>query len=240
MHIYAFGSICRGDLREGSDIDLLALVEGYDRRFNPSTFSIYSYDRITNLWSEGNPFAWHLYLESRLIFASSQHDFLKCLGLPNEYVNCVRDCEKFYSVFEEARASILLRSESRVFELSTIFLSIRNIATCFSLGTSAKPDFSRHSAQHLASSSIRLPSDAYSVLERARILSTRGEGKDITDDEVDLVLEALQNVEEWMEKLIAKAKNHERIQKSNGSPKTNSAARKSQRTSKRRVVWPLE
>jgi hypothetical protein len=227
VHIYAFGSICRGDIRQGSDIDLLALVDGYDSRFDPDTFSVYSYSRIGDLWAEGNPFAWHLFLESRLVFASDQRDFLKTLGSPEAYVNCVRDCEKFYSVFEEAGESILSRAKSRVFELSTIFLSIRNIATCFSLGTGAKPDFSRHSAQHLATSSIRLRGNVYSVLERARILSTRGKGQNITDEEVDLVRNALQNVKEWMEHLVIEARAHERIQKSDGRATANSAAGKS-------------
>jgi predicted nucleotidyltransferase len=227
VHIYVFGSICRGDLREGSDIDLLALVEGYDSRFDPDTFSVYSYSRIGDLWAEGNPFAWHLFLESRLVFASDQRDFLKALGSPEEYVNCVRDCEKFYSVFEEARESILSQVKSRVFELSTIFLSIRNIATCFSLGTGAKPDFSRHSAQHLGTNSIRLPNNVYSVLERARMLSTRGKGQNIKDEQVDLVLNALQNVKEWMEHLVIEARAHERIQKSNGRAAANSAVSKS-------------
>jgi predicted nucleotidyltransferase len=226
VHIYAFGSICRGDLREGSDIDVLALVEGYDSRFDPDTFSVYSYGRVGDLWAEGNPFAWHLFLESRLVFASDRRDFLKGLGSPEEYVNCVRDCEKFYSVFEEARDSILSRAKSRVFELSTIFLSIRNIATCFSLGTGAKPDFSRHSAHHLGTNSIRLPSNAYSVLERARILSTRGKGENITDEEVDLVLDVLQNVKAWMEHLVIEARAYERIQKSHGHPTANSAVGK--------------
>src|SRR5882724_1716681 len=185
-----------GDLREGSDIDLLALVAGYDKRFDPNTFSVYSYGRIADLWAEGNPFAWHLFLESRLVFTSDRRDFLKSLGSPEPYLNCVRDCEKFRSVFEEARESILSSTNSRVFELSTIFLSIRNIATCFSLGMRLKPDFSRYSAQYLGIDSIQLPSDAYSVLERARILSTRGKGENITNEDVDLVLDALQNIKE--------------------------------------------
>ena len=179
------------------------------------------------LWAEGNPFAWHLFLESQLVFASDQRDFLKGLGSPKEDVNCVRDCEKFHSVFEEAHDSILSQAKSRVFELSTIFLSIRNIATCFSLGTGAKPDFSRHSAQHLGTKSIRLRSNAYSVLERARILSTRGKGQAITDEEVDLVLDALQNVKEWMERLVIEAHAYERIQKSDGRPTADSAVGKS-------------
>ena len=227
MHIYAFGSICRGELREGSDVDLLAVVEGYDARFDPEMFSIYSYSRLNDLWAEGNPFAWHLFLESRLIFASNQQDFLESLGTPAQYLRCVRDCEKFHSVFEAAHSAILGSSKSRVFELSTIFLSIRNIATCFSLGTNAKPDFSRHSALHLGSNSIRLPNDAYSVLERARILSTRAEGSRLSDQELDLVLPTLEHVKKWMERLIAHARAYERVSKSNGSPATDLAVGKS-------------
>jgi nucleotidyltransferase-like protein len=141
MHIYAFGSVCRGDVTKGSDADLLAIVNGHDSRFDPETFSIYSYERIKELWRQGNPFAWHLALESRLLYSSDQHDFLKGLGNPVKYKECVRDCEKFFALFREASASILSGSNSVVFDLSTIFLSIRNFATCFSLGIGQSPDF---------------------------------------------------------------------------------------------------
>lgn len=43
MHIYAFGSICRGEVDSFSDIDMLAIVSGRDERFNPRDYSIYSY-----------------------------------------------------------------------------------------------------------------------------------------------------------------------------------------------------
>jgi hypothetical protein len=224
MHIYAFGSVCRGDVRQGSDIDLLALVDGYDSRFDPDIFSVYSYGRIVDLWSEGNPFAWHLFLESTLIFASDGSDFLNSLNSPGDYTASLRDCEKFYGVFCEAYDSIASRPASKVFELSTLFLSIRNIATCFSLGATDDPDFSRNSAQHLGSDSVPLPSAPYAILERARILSTRGKGPSIADKEVDEVVAELQTVKEWMEVLIAKAQNHERVQKSNGRATANSRA----------------
>ncbi len=124
MHIYAFGSVCRGEVRQGSDVDLLALVDGYDSRFDPDIFSVYSYGRIVDLWREGNPFAWHLFLESTLIFASDGSDFLNSLNSPGDYTACLRDCEKFYGVFCEAYDSIASRPASKVFELSTLFLSI--------------------------------------------------------------------------------------------------------------------
>jgi len=44
------------------------------------------------------------------------------------------------------QCSITGGSNSKVFDLSTIFLSIRNIATCFSLGVKSQPNFSRNSA----------------------------------------------------------------------------------------------
>jgi hypothetical protein len=192
------------------------LVDGYDARFDPDIFSVYSYSRIAELWRQGNPFAWHLFLESKLIFASDGSDFLNSLNSPGDYTACLRDCEKFYSVFCEAYNSIASHSASRVFELSTLFLSIRNIATCFSLGVTSNPDFSRHSAQHLGSDSVPLASAPYAILERARILSTRGKGASITDKEVDEAVAELHNVKDWMEALIAQVRNHERVQKSNG------------------------
>lgn len=209
MHIYAFGSICRGDISLGSDVDLLAIVEGYDSRVDPDTFSIYSYKRIQQLWQEGNPFAWHLFLEAQLIFSPDQIDYLQSLSSPNPYQNCVRDCEKFFSLFREAHASIIVGSNCKVFDLSTLFLSIRNIATCFSLGVKKQPNFSRNSALNLGVKSIPIPLNSYSVLERARILCTRGYGKNITDYEIGIALEKINLIHEWMHNLVEEAKGYE-------------------------------
>lgn len=80
MHIYVFGSTCRGDILPSSDVDLLAIVDGYDSRFDPNIYSIYSYQRIKEIWDEGNPFAWHLSLESRLPAARASHPITHALG----------------------------------------------------------------------------------------------------------------------------------------------------------------
>ncbi|WP_424545407.1 nucleotidyltransferase domain-containing protein [Serratia marcescens] len=55
MHVYAFGSLCRGEMSKYSDIDLLALVNDKDDRFDSDIYSIYSYERLDELWKEGNP-----------------------------------------------------------------------------------------------------------------------------------------------------------------------------------------
>ncbi len=206
MHIYAFGSVCRGDVSLASDVDLLAVVNGFDSRFDPNTYSIYSYKRIEDLWQEGNPFAWHLFLESRLLFASDGRNFIESLGGPAPYKNCVRDCEKFLSIFRDARVAAEVNQSSRIFDLSTVFLSIRNIATCFSLGATTAPNFSRNSAVGLGSDSISIPYDAYQILERARVLCTRGYGTMISEQEASEAMRHLDEIQKWMSHLVKKAK----------------------------------
>ena len=201
MHIYAFGSICRGDISADSDVDLLALVERRDPRFNPDKFSIYSYKRITELWAAGNAFAWHLALESKLLHSGDGEDFIKKLGMPSEYVRAEADCIRFATVFESSLSSIEEGTPSLVFELSTIFLAIRNIATCYSLVKLSTPTFGRDSARKLGPKSISISDSAYLTLMRARVLSTRGVGSDIGDIDLPKLLDELQSCQLWMERL---------------------------------------
>ncbi len=206
MHIYIFGSMCRGDITVGSDVDLLALVEGEDARFDPDSFSIYSYARLDELWSQGNPFAWHLALESKLVFASDGVDYIQKIGMPAPYRECVNDCRKFYALFREARRSLLADNRATVFDLSTIFLSIRNLATCYSLGVSRRPDFSRHSAiRILDGRRLRVLPQVYETLERARILCTRGCGDRIHEAQANQVIAELDRIDRWMADLVEKA-----------------------------------
>lgn len=209
MHIYAFGSICRGDVSQDSDVDLLAIVDGFDDRFDQAIFSIYSYKRIREIWEEGNPFAWHLSLESKPVLLSNQIDYLRELGCPSAYRHCARDCEKFLDIFCCATSSILKDQTSAVFDLSTVFLSIRNLATCFSLGMSRQPDFSRNSALRIKDKSLLLPLDTYRIFERARILCTRGKGSDLTAQEIEIAISSLAAIQKWMEGLTKEAKGHE-------------------------------
>ena len=203
MHIYAFGSICRGDIVMDSDIDLLALVDRRDPRFNPDKFSIYSYKRIGELWASGNAFAWHLALESKIVHSSDGEDFIKNLRMPSEYVSAEEDCRRFWTVFESSLSSIRRGTPSLVFELSTIFLAVRNVATCYSLAKLSEPTFGRDSARKLGSRSISMSDSAYSILMRARVLSTRGAGEDIGNIDVPGLLAELQSCRLWMEQLCA-------------------------------------
>ncbi len=202
MHLYAFGSICRGEVSLSSDVDLLAIVEGFDDRFDPSKFSIYSYAKIGKLWSQGNPFAWHLALESRLLFSSEGSDYISELGSPQPYLDGITDCQKFRQVFREGYASLVSDHRCHVFDLSSMFLGIRNFATCYSLSATSDPSFSRNSALLLKNKSLSISDGSYKILERARLLSTRGWGDQISEAELAKVLEEISTVEDWMMKLL--------------------------------------
>ena len=202
MHIYAFGSVCRGEIDSRSDIDLLAVVEGYDDRFDSSIYSIYSYKRLAELWKEGNPFAWHLASEARIIFSSNGEDFLSQLGLPAPYKKCKEDCRKFYNLYCKAIESISNGSSSLVFELSSIFLAIRNFATCFLLGKRQIRNFSRQSALQMDEQSIKIHPDTFKLLERARILSIRGTGAIINRNEIKSSLKDIYSIKTWMTDLL--------------------------------------
>ncbi|WP_151714099.1 nucleotidyltransferase [Acinetobacter bereziniae] len=204
-HFYAFGSICRGELDLSSDIDLLACVSTPRLDIDPEKFSIYTYDRIKMLWSEGNPFAWHLYLESKMIYSSDNEDFIKGLGLPAEYLNSNIDCKKFRSIFLEASNSLKNSKNSVVFNLSCMFLAMRNFATCFSF-RSRKPVFSRKSPL-LIENSIPISNETYELFSRARILSTRGYGTLLSDEECLIVQTYIPVILNWMDELIKDDKN---------------------------------
>jgi hypothetical protein len=198
MHIYAFGSICRGQISVGSDVDLLAAVSGGQNQFDRSMFSIYSHLRLKEIWFEGNPFAWHLHHEARLIHASDGRNFLADLGVPQPYCQRYFDCERFLQLLKQARSSVGRDHGSVIFDLSTAFLSLRNFASCYILGNVGEHDFSRNVAVRLMGPNPPISTAAYKILERARLLCTRGYGELLTSAEVDCGLDSLPELEAWM------------------------------------------
>jgi hypothetical protein len=204
MHIYAFGSVCRGEIDRGSDIDLLACVNGSAPHIDTEKYSVYQYERLKALWAEGNPFAWHLHLESKLLFASDSYDYLDGLGAPAAYTQGDEDCEKFRVLFERSYEAVSQSSNSATFHLSCIFLSVRNFATCHSLSL-GKPVFSRRSPL-LVSPYLDIGSEAFSILTRARLLSTRGYGEPIMPNEIDAAIKAVSIVPGWMQTLRSQKK----------------------------------
>lgn len=205
MYIYAFGSICRGEVDQYSDIDLLSIVDDdSNSNLNKNVFSIYTIERLSELWSYGNPFAWHLATESRLVFSSNGKDIIRSLNYPNPYKNVKMDCEKFMTLFKVSKAAVEASEISYVFELSNVFLAIRNFATCFNLGFIGKMNFSRLSAFDLGEYSLDLDMKIFLVLMKSRILCTRGIGEDISKSELRSALSSLTSIENWMQNLNSK------------------------------------
>jgi hypothetical protein len=198
-HFYAFGSICRGETDFASDIDLLACVSTPKPEIDPKKFSIYTYERIRQLWREGNPFAWHLHLESRLIFSSDGSDFLMKLGAPSRYTRISEDCVKFHKLFSESTNSLMQSNNSMVFHLSCMFLAMRNFATCYSFDT-GRPIFSRKSPL-LINRKLPISDETFNVFVRARILSTRGYGPSISEAEVGTAKISASMILDWMQSL---------------------------------------
>jgi hypothetical protein len=213
VHIYAFGSVCRGEVDTSSDIDMLAIVDGYDSRFNPSDYSVYSYERIHELWEQGNPFAWHLFLESKLVYSQDDIDYLRSIGEPRTYKSGIADCEKFREIFLSAKESIDSSALTEMFDLSSVFLAVRNFSTCYSLHGDITPDFSRNSARSLSAHSIPIDDSTYSLFERARVLCTRGLGEILSPAEIDKAKITLDEIDSWMITILSTIKSgiYERV-----------------------------
>lgn len=207
MHIYAFGSICRGEMTADSDVDLLAIVSGHEPRLDAQKFSIYSYERIDELWCLGNAFAWHLARESKLIYASDGVDYLSNLGMPAPYTRASYDCARFRDVFLASLDAIEKGSPSLVFEMSCAFLAIRNIATCYSLRMLSAPTFGRDSALRLGQKNVPISSDMYMLLRRARVLSTRGVGPSIDNLNITELINELRHCQSWIDMLCREVAN---------------------------------
>lgn len=200
-HLYAFGSLCRGEIDRLSDVDLLACVADTKDAgdIDRNQFSIYTRDRLRDLWKEGNPFAWHLHLESRLVYSSDGLDFLVQLGAPHKYSRAADDCAKFSRLFDESWRSLIASTDSQTFHLSCLFLATRNFATCYSF-LCGRPIFSR-SSPLLIDSPAPLSKEVFSILVRARVLSTRGLGEPLSSAEIDSVRSSCPSIREWMSTL---------------------------------------
>ena len=208
MYLYIFGSACRGELDENSDIDMLAIHDEKEKTYHldGNKISIYSERKIKEIWDMGNPFAWHLHYESKLIYSPNDIDFLKNLGTPSAYKEGLTDCIKFYNILEKSTYSVRNDKYSLVFDFSTIFLCIRNISTCYSLHFN-KPNFSRDSAILLGQNSLTIDLEIYNSLKNCRLANTRGRDIFLTDLEINLLLKELEYIQVWAKRLIELIKN---------------------------------
>ncbi|OQR31015.1 hypothetical protein BWR59_16015 [Pseudomonas sp. Bc-h] len=197
MHIYAFGSVCRGEIDQGSDVDMLACVSDDACPIDGQQYSIYTYDKLRELWLSGNPFVWHLHLESKLVFSSDGRDFLAELGAPQKYINIESDLEKFTELFNSSSIALSNSLDNAIFNISCVFLAVRNAAMCYSLHV-GQPEFSRRSALNITPA-LEIPHEIYSTLIRARLLSSRGHGTLISKTEILAVIDQIKTIHSWLD-----------------------------------------
>jgi len=200
-NIYIFGSIVRGEIDEYSDTDLLLITDERLNFINLEKYSLYTPKRIEEMYLEGNPFAWHLHYESKLVY-SDEYDFLKELKIPNVYSNCSKDLLKFYQLFQDSIKSIKSDKLSLVFDLAMIFLAMRNFATCYSLACYEKPIFSRNSFEKLNDFPLILDYEIKNLLMMARISSTRGISYKIEKIQLSLLMKQVDEIENWFNKIL--------------------------------------
>ena len=156
---------------------------------------------MRELWHQGNPFAWHLHLESKLLFSSDGEDFIAALGPPARYANGPADCAQFARLFEESRAQLAETLNSATFNLSCMFLATRNFATCYSLHA-GMPSFSRISPL-IIDRPVYVDKTVFDVFSRARVLSTRGLGDTLSSVEISTASSAAPAISNWMSSLLS-------------------------------------
>jgi Nucleotidyltransferase domain len=188
MHIYIFGSLVRGEIEPDSDVDLLAILDS-----EQSTIS------IQTLWGEGSPFAWHLFTESRLVFAQDGRDWISTLGQPAPYQSALADAERFYEVFLDTTEALRGDCTSPIFELGTAYLALRNFAISYSLSLGDSPVFSRYAPFRLGEASLALDATSRKVLQLSRALSGRGQGERPSKADVLHTVSKLDEAQAWME-----------------------------------------
>ena len=200
-NIYIFGSTVRGEVDQYSDVDLLLITDEKTSDIDPNKYSIYKPSRVKEMFVEGNPFAWHLYYESKLVY-SSDKDFLSTLGIPSLYKDCKLDLMKFKKLFDDSIDSLKTNEYSVTFDLAMIFLAIRNFATCYTLGCYKKPIFSRQSFEKLTDFPLVLDIRLKEMLMMSRISSTRGINYYIGEEDLSLFKSEIGNINKWFNEIL--------------------------------------
>lgn len=172
--LYIFGSITRGEVSLTSDVDILVIPLGSQRRENyPDKWSVYSAEVVESHYQLGRLFAWHLHLEARCLYSPTSDNLLSRLGPPAPYTTYREDIDDLESIMNEALAEIRGGTNSLIYELGLVHTAVRDIAMSASWKLLGVPTFSRNSPYQLPLA-CPLSEDVYHAAMLARHNSTRG------------------------------------------------------------------
>lgn len=212
--IYIFGSVGRGQQDALSDLDLLAIVKNGAGKISelsvvshvPEAFrglkpsiSWYGGDRLSEMFRNGELFAWHLHRETLPLY--DPNSFLKSLGQPAEYRDAAVDTRSFQKVLKGIPSQISANEYNAVYEAGLIYVCLRNIAMAASWSLCDFPDFTRYSPFKLKR--IRqcpISREEFDLTMTCRMAGQRGKVPPAHVDR-ELVLDIYQRLDPWIEQL---------------------------------------
>ncbi len=146
ISVRLFGSMARADADTNSDLDILAVLNSSLKDFDLNSlrceveklfnrrvsFSLYSRRRLSELFTEGHLFAWHLYLESLPITVEGFNDWVEDLGTPAGYGAATKDVESLVEILRSVGPAVEKCPRNAIYEAGVMYVCLRNIALCAS------------------------------------------------------------------------------------------------------------
>ena len=162
LGVHVFGSVARGERDRLSDLDLLAVVADHEGKvaeaevlrhvpadlcdIEPS-ISWYGRRRLSEMFANGELFAWHLHRETIALFEAEP--VIALLGEPAPYREAASDVASFEAILSGVAGQLRLSPENAIYELGLIYVCLRNICMAASAALGPAPDFSRYSPFNL-------------------------------------------------------------------------------------------
>lgn len=206
---YIFGSVCRGEPDEGSDVDVLVVAENGRAHLNlPAAWSCYGRNRLRILFRRGTLFAWHLYLESVQLWPLGPGGYLKKIGPPKPYTGAIREITDLQHILLDASKELLGGTQSPVYEFGLLALACRDAAMAASSTLVGQFDFSRYAPLHLPAR-FPLSKAQFDYLLKCRRASTRGDDLRRRPQVERLIISRLPKLKTWCATLLYRVKNEQ-------------------------------
>jgi len=211
---YIFGSVGRGQADTLSDLDILAVVENNRGKVDEAevlklvprlyaglkpSISWYGAARITEMFQNGELFAWHLFQETALLFDPTH--FLPALGKPSLYRECMQDVHSFRAILSGIPEQVRRSTINATYEAGLVYVCMRNIAMAASWELCERPDFSRYSVFNLRGMrGCPILVEEFDVAMHCRMASQRGYQPPARAT-ASFILDVYKRLDPWLDEL---------------------------------------